>query len=207
MEVTEIRQVRGKMHLRIGSERIVLPKSLYAERPLTEGQEIDLEEYDQWLLLHQYRPALDYAVSLLAARAHATGELESKLLRAGYCPATVEMVLYKLSSNHLTNDEEFARQWVQVRAGRKLGARRIAQELRCKGVSEEEAEAALETLDPEEQLDSAVALAEKGLRKAKTGEDPRKTRQRVSAMLVRRGFSYDMVREAISLAQENLGEE
>lgn len=204
MEVSEVKRVRGRVQIQLGSERIVLPASLYRERPLEPGDEVDPEEYDQWLLLHQYRPALDYAVSLLSARAYAAGELESRLLRAGYRPATAEMVLYKLSSNGLLDDADFARQWAQARAGRKLGRTRIAQELRRKGVSQEDAEAALDALDPEEQQENAAALAGKALRRAKPGEDPRKTAQRITAMLARRGFSYDQARDAIRAAMDGL---
>lgn len=207
MEVTEVKRVRSKMHLTIGSERIVIPATLYRERPLEIGDEIDLEEYDHWLLLHQYRPALEYAVSLLAARAYATRELESKLLRLGYRPATVEMVLYKLTSNNLMDDADFARQWAQSRANRSLGRTRIAQELRRKGVSAEDAAAALDSLDPEEQQESADALVAKALRRAKAGEDPRKTAQRITAMLARRGFSYDQAREAIRRAMSDVDED
>lgn len=207
MEVTEVRRIRSKVHLFIGSEHIVLPEKLYRERPVQPGDEIDLDEFDQWLLLHQYRPALDYAVSLLSARAHSTKELEDKLTRLGYRPATVEMVLYKLSSNDLIDDADFARQWVTSRANRKLGRARIALELRRKGITGEEAEAALESLDPDDQLADAVSLVEKAIRRAKPGEDPRKTAQRLTAMLARRGFSFDQAREAIRQAMDGLEDE
>lgn len=202
MEVNEIRRVRSKVHLLIGSERIVIPARLYQERPVQVGDDIDLDEFDQWLLLHQFRPALDYAVSLLSARAHSTGELESKLLRLGYRPATVEMVLYKLSSNGLTDDADFARQWVASRANRKLGRGRIAQELRRKGISAEDAQAALDQLDEDDQLSAAVDLVRKGLQRAKPGEDPRKTANRIIAMLARRGYGYDQAKEALRQAME-----
>ena len=200
MEVNEVRRVRSKVHLLIGSERIVIPARLYQERPIQAGDDIDLDEFDQWLLLHQYRPALDYAVSLLSARAHSTRELEDKLTRLGYRPATVEMVLYKLSSNGLTDDADFARQWVASRANRKLGRSRIAQELRRKGISADDAEAALDQLDEDDQLSAAVDLVQKGLRRAKSGEDPRKTANRLIAMLARRGYSYDQAKEALRQA-------
>lgn len=145
--ITRITRQRGKMQIVISEqETIVVPLSLFRERPLTEGQPINLEEYDNWLMVRQYRHALDRAVACLAARAHSKHEIEQKLLRVGYRPCTVEMVLYKLEREHLLNDADFARQWVEARSGRKLGRSRIAQELRRKGIDADEAEEALSAI-------------------------------------------------------------
>jgi hypothetical protein len=84
MEVTQVRRVRGIWYITLGGETLRIPRSLYEERPIAEGDEIDPEEYDQWLLLRQYRPGLEYAVSLLAQRPYAEGELEARMLRLGY---------------------------------------------------------------------------------------------------------------------------
>ena len=106
--ITRITRQRGKMQIVISEqETIVVPLSLFRERPLTEGQPINLEEYDNWLMVRQYRHALDRAVACLAARAHSKHEIEQKLLRVGYRPCTVEMVLYKLEREHLLNDADF----------------------------------------------------------------------------------------------------
>lgn len=203
MEVIEsVARVRGKVYVVCQGETIVLTRQLYQERPLQPGDTLDWEEYEQWLLLHQYRPALNEAVAMLAQRPCASGEIRQKLERRGYRPQTVEMVLYKLSSNDLLDDAAFARQWASTRTNRGLGASRIAGELRRKGIAKEEAEAALASLDADAQLESAVRLAQKGLARAKAGEDARRTAQRVLAMLARRGYTYDQAREAIRLARE-----
>ena len=131
--ITRITRQRGKMQIVISEqETIVVPLSLFRERPLTEGQPINLEEYDNWLMVRQYRHALDRAVACLAARAHSKHEIEQKLLRVGYRPCTVEMVLYKLEREHLLNDADFARQWVGAQDGTQpYCARTAAQGYRC----------------------------------------------------------------------------
>lgn len=197
--IEEIRRERGRVRIRLAcAGEIVISSALFRERPLQEGEEIDPEEYENWLLMHQYRPALERAVAMLAARAHSRREIEQKLLRAGYRPQTAEMVLFKLEKEGLLDDADFARQWVEARANRRLGRQRIAQELRRKGVSAQEAEAALEEIDDEDQLASAAALVEKAAARIKPGEDPRKAAQRITGMLIRRGYSWDVAREAIS---------
>lgn len=201
--ITGIRKERGRYRITVNdSESILVPVSLLRERPLREGQTFDLEEYDQWLMVRQYRFALDRAVGYLAARDRSKREIEQKLLQAGYRPCTVEMVLYKLEREHLLNDANFARQWVEARSTHKLGKNRIAQELRRKGISAEEAEEALSAIDEEDQLTGAIALAEKAAARAKPDEDRRKTVNRIAAMLARRGYSWDIAQEAIKQAMD-----
>lgn len=205
--ITAIKKERGKYRVTINdAEDVLVPVSLMRERPLSEGQPIDLEDYDNWLMLRQYRFALDRAVGYLAARACSTREIEQKLLRAGYRPSTVEMVIYKLQRENLLDDADFARQWVESRQHHKLGRSRIAQELRRKGISQEEAEDALSVIDDEDQLSGAVALAEKAAARVKPGEDMRKAASRIAGMLARRGYSWDIAKQAIAqaLSDENV---
>jgi len=83
--ITGIRKERGRYRVTVNdSEDIIVPLSLLRERPLKEGQPIDLAEYDNWLMLRQYRHALDRAVAYLASRARSRREVEQKLQQAGY---------------------------------------------------------------------------------------------------------------------------
>lgn len=203
--ITAVQKERSKFRVTInGDTDILVPGKIFRERPLNEGEPIDLEEYDNWLMVRQYRQALDRAVAALASRAHSKHELEQKLLRAGYRPCTVEIVLYKLETEGFLDDADFARQWVEARTTRKLGTRRIAQELRHKGVSADEAEAALAQVDEEEQLAAATALVEKALARAKPGEDPRKVANRITGMLARRGYGWDIACHALEQAMTDL---
>ncbi len=199
--ITAIQKERGVYRVTINdAEDVLVPVGLMRERPLKVDQPLDLEEYDNWLMVRQYRFALDRAVGYLAARACSKHEIEQKLLRAGYRPSTVEMVLYKLERENLLDDADFARQWVEGRSNRKLGRSRIAQELRRKGVSQEEAEEALSAIDDEDQLSGAIALAEKAAARIKPDEDPRKAANRIAGMLARRGYTWDIAREAVQQA-------
>ena len=206
VEVLEVEKMRGG-RVRVvldNGDRYVLLRSALLDRPLQAGQEVDPAEFSHWVTLRQYRPALDRAVALLAARACSRGEIEQKLRRAGYCPEAVEMVITKLDINDLLDDQAFADQWAASRASQKYGPRRIAQELKMKGVSAEETQSALDSLSDEDQLSAAVRLAEKALSRSRTGEDPRKARQRALGMIVRRGYDWDIARQAVDRV---LGEE
>ena len=198
--IASLRKERGKMRVTLESgQELQVPLSLFHERPLAPGQALDLEAYDQWLLLRQYRHALDRAVGYLAARARSRRELESRLLRCGYRPATVEMVLYKLQRENLLDDADFARQWVEARSGRTLGKRRIAQELQRKGVSRAQTEAALSAVDEEAEAEACRRAAEK-LASRYGREEPRRAVQKLTQALVRRGFGWDESRRAAEQA-------
>lgn len=199
--ITAIKKERGRYRVTVNEcDDVMVPVSLMRERPLKEGQPLELEEYDNWLMVRQYRFALDRAVGYLAARARSKREIEQKLLQAGYRPCTVEMVIYKLERENILDDADFARQWVESRATHKLGRSRIAQELRRKGISQEEAEEALSVIEDDDQLAGAITLAEKAAARIKPGEDMRKAANRIAGMLARRGYSWDIAKEAIRQA-------
>ena len=67
--ITAIKKERGRYRVTINdSEDIIVPLSLLRERPLKEGQPINLEEYDNWLMVRQYRQALAAPVPENAGR-------------------------------------------------------------------------------------------------------------------------------------------
>ncbi len=203
--VAEVEKIRSRYRVRLDDGTTYwLTRSVYSERPLSVGDEVESEEYANWVLLHQYRSALDKAVSMLAARACSKGEISQKLSRSGYSEETIEMVLFKLEKHDLLDDEAFAAQWANYRAGQKYGPRRIAQELKAKGLSSEDTENALEELDEDTQLEQAVILARKGFARAREGEDPRKTLQRVISSIVRRGYDWDVARQACDEALKEM---
>ena len=201
--VTDVTKVRSKYRITLDDRDVVwMTGALYAQRSVQAGEHVDPEEFDQWIMLRQYRAALEHAVELLAARDRSTKEISDSLLRIGYRPCTVEMVLCKLDQQHLLNDRQFALQWTQSRAERQLGKRRIAQELRMKGISQELIASALEELDEQTQEESALLQAAKALKRSKPGEDPRKARDRAIAALLRRGYDWSQAKKAVELAAE-----
>lgn len=154
-------------------------------------------------LLIQYRRALDRAVALLARRAHSEGEIRMRLEKAQFDHEVIELVVFKLQKEHLLDDREFARQWVDSRV-KKYGTARIRQELRLKNVDRNIAEEALSAASEEEQLECATAFARKKLHSSMhDSSDRRKTFRSITSALVRRGYSWDVARKAFELAGGN----
>ncbi len=146
--------------------------------------------------------ALERAIRALAARAHSEHEIVEKLTRAGYDERIIAETMHTLSKHELVNDASFARQWAGARARRGMGPFRIAQELRHKGISREDADNALAQLDEDIALEQATALALKHLQK---GDD--RAKRRAYEALIRRGHSYDTARAALAEAERQLEEE
>ncbi len=185
------------------TERLWFSRDAWIERSYAEGESLSLEELKQWLLPRQYPEALNAAVRLLAVRSRSTKEISTRLEERGYMDDTVEMVLYKLETNDLLNDERFAAEWARDRAARKLGKRRIIAELREKGVSPEIAERTVNNLDTEEYDSAGAALALKLLSRY-ADREAKDTINKVMAAMARRGYGYDEAREAVSEALRRL---
>ena len=173
---------------------------LQEHEPFAVGLEVDTEALRQWLLVRQYPMALNDAVTLLAQRAQASGEIRQKLRRKLYMEDTIEMVLYKLEKERLMDDEAFARDWAASRARCQVGRSRILRELRMKGIPQELAQHALDELDEDEGDQAAIALAAKLLRRYSGESDERKAMQKLLAAMARRGYGYEESKRAIEAA-------
>lgn len=196
--IEKVEKTRGKTRVTFNDgHEYLLSGPVSAERSFSPGDTVDREEFEKWLLLRQYRPALAKAVELLAMRAYSENEIRTRLHRSGYMTETINMVILKLRKEGFLNDAEFAKQFAASRSER-LGSFRIRQDLLRRGVNSETVEETLAAVDPDIQLASACHLVVKALRSGKSGEDPRKTKQRLFAMLTRKGYSYEISREAIS---------
>ena len=108
--------------------------------------------------------ALDRAFRSLAARAHTEKEIVDKLSRAGYSERAVAYVMETLAKYKLIDDASYAESWVLTRAKRGVGPYRLRQELRRKGVSSEDAQAAIDSLDEDDSLEAAASFAAKRLK-------------------------------------------
>ncbi|MGL6236473.1 MAG: regulatory protein RecX [Segniliparus sp.] len=135
--------------------------------------------------------ARDVCLRLLAARARSRAELERKLADKGYDEAVRTEVLDRLVAVGLLNDQQFAHDWVRQQHSRsgKVGAA-LAHGLRAHGVAEEDAQAAMEQLDPEQREGRARELVQRKLGRSSDSVDPSDQRLvgRLVGMLARRGY-------------------
>lgn len=145
------------------------------------------------------------ALKLLERTRRTRSDLEKRLKAKGYAALTVQPVLDRLAEVGLIDDTEYARAWLAGRWGRKpSGWRRLQQELRSKGISDDDVERAREVLTERgsapDEVESALKVVTQA-RKRLSRFDEQKQRQRLYALLARRGFSADVIRRALELRE------
>lgn len=199
--VLEIKPYGKKLQvlLESGNKYIVRKKDVH-DFPLYENTLINENDFCSFILKRQYRDALNDAVAMLAGRACSKKEIRDRLIRRKYMEETADLVIRKLEYENLIDDHEFCVQWIQYRMNHHYGARRIIQELKLKGIPEDIATQILNQYDQDEIFEKALYIVNKELAKSKTETDPRKSRQRIYQLLVRRGFSYDTAKHACDRA-------
>jgi regulatory protein len=142
--------------------------------------------------------AREYAFLLLKYRLRSKSELAARLKNKKFSDKTVEATLRFLEDKKFIDDEDFTRLWIASRLKKPLGMRRIARELRLKGISgstlEKHAAALTETYSEEKAVDEIIIRR----MAAHKNEDPQKAKRRLYAYLLRRGFSPDIVTDALA---------
>lgn len=146
--------------------------------------------------------AREICLRLLSASPRTRAQLAEALQRKHIPDDVAERVLGRFTDVGLIDDEAFAQAWVQSRhAGRGLGKQALAAELRRRGVANETVNDAVETLDPDQEEQTARALVARKLPSTR-GADPAKRMRRLVGMLARRGYSpalaYRVVKEALA---------
>jgi len=89
----------------------------------------------------------DYAVSYLAKKDYASGELRKMLRRESNDEEIIESVMDKLLSHHYVDDSRLIEKELQKQVNKLHGPTRIKQELRQKGLDTLLIEQAIEDLD------------------------------------------------------------
>jgi regulatory protein len=138
----------------------------------------------------------------LTGQARTRRELADKLAKREVPDDVATELLDRFTDVGLIDDAAFASAWVESRhRSRGLAPRALAQELRRKGVDDEEAKAALEQIDEDDQRAAARALVDRKMRSMR-GLEPQVATRRLAGMLARKGYgaglAFSVVREALA---------
>ena len=150
-------------------------------------------------------PCREAALKLLDRTRRTRRDLERRLKEKDFDAATIAATLDRLAEVGLVDDVEYARAWLAGRWGRRpSGWRRLQQELRGKGVSQEDAEKARELLSERgsapDEVESAAKLVAQA-RKRYSKLEPHVQRQRLYALLARRGYDSGVIRRALEIEE------
>ena len=195
--ITDIRENRGMVEIVAdGCAALRVRKAHFDKCPLNPGEDVDLEQYADRLAAIQFADGYEAALSSLDFCARSAKEIGNALRRKGYVEPCVEAVVARLTENRLIDDARYAQRMAEVQVNKPVGVYAFKRKLRSKGISDEDAESALEAFDEEQQLAAALAAAQK-LYKKYADLPAREGRAKLSQALARRGFSWDAIESAV----------
>jgi SOS response regulatory protein OraA/RecX len=154
-------------------------------------------------MTEEEKRAYSHSLYLLDERSYSVARMREKLA-AKYAPATVEMVLGRLTDEGYLNDEKYARHTAEYMAEvKRFGLYRIKQELVAKGISKELAAACLESLQTYEVDAIKERIRKKYISNIGTPAGERK----IQAAMARYGFKLsDIIKALGELREENAAE-
>jgi len=141
------------------------------------------------------------ALRMLERRRRTRFDLERRLRDKDCDPALIAVVLDRLATVGLVDDVEYARAFLNERWGRRAaGWRRIVGELRKRGIAPDDIETARAKFEADRGAADEVTAARRAIVQAErryASLEPRVRRQRLYALLVRRGFDGDVIQQAL----------
>lgn len=192
----------------------LLSADLVVRERLKAGLALRDEEHWQDLLAAQAAlEARQRLINLLSTRRKTRREAEAYLQRLGFPEAAVEQALEAAAHLGYLDDTAYAGAYVRTKdRTQKEGPRSIAAGLGRRGVDRDIIDEAIAPIEPDEiQKPKALELARKRwathtTAKPSRQDSPREAKQKLSAFLLRRGFTpdvvYSVVREVTGELQE-----
>lgn len=202
MKILEMTPGKGKLFeitLEDG-QKLWLHADLVQSEFLHTGDDLDEERIADLKRQAAEHRAYEYGLYLLEKRGYSYRELYDKLMTAPHAQEdAVLAALEKLMRYGFLNDalyaEQLARHFVE---GKKFGLRRAEYEMRHRGLSQEDIDDALAAYDDAEQISAQLLeILQKKYARYLTDPDDRKSTEKVTAALVRRGYTYQQIRYAI----------
>ena len=148
--------------------------------------------------------AKDAALRILSRGPRTEREVVDRLIERGYVPDAVDGAVVRLRRVSLLDDRAFLRAFVRTELARRpQGKRLLESKLRRRGVpppilAEMEALLRLDSDLAERELGSEegrAAAAALQIKRRLTGRAPEERRRRMQAALLRRGFTWDTIRD------------
>lgn len=163
---------------------------------LHAGRHLDVDEQIEIMAAERKRAARAKALDYLSYKPRTAAEVRRKLARSGFDEVVADDAVARMRDLGYVDDAGYAHDYARERFRHKgHGPRRIAYDLRRRGVARHHIETALDDLRQEvDLLQSARELARKRWKRLAREDDPYKRRRKLSGYLRRRGYSFDVIR-------------
>ena len=177
----------------------VLYKGDFNKYHISEGEEIPEEDYDE--IMHRILPkrALDRSYKLLLSRDYTERQLKEKLFSDDYPENIIDDTIQLLKEQKYIDDRRYTENYIFWQS-KKKSRRRLMADLKQKGIKEEDASAVYEMLLEQNDIDDEEVLIRNFLDKKKIvpGELSYEEKEKITTMLLRKGFSFDAVKHILN---------
>ncbi|HZT41046.1 MAG TPA: regulatory protein RecX [Chthonomonadaceae bacterium] len=148
------------------------------------------------------------ALRFMGYTARSRAEVERRLTRAEFPPEVVTAVLDELEERGWLDDAQLAQAWVADRADRKkYGRRRLAAELKRKGVDKETLQEAVGAIADADEMERALAAARMKwhpeVLETADSSALQAEKRRLAEFLQRRGFSWEIITQVLAQLMAN----
>ncbi len=194
MIITHSKGRGKKIHLLIDDEyQITTDIDFWAENFIKDGTEIDDDEWQELVDKINYKKAVNKCFDLLSRRDHSVKELKTKLLRTVDEDNAQRAIDRMLELGYL-DDEKYAQNLLKhLIEDKKMSRAFIKQEMFKRGVSSDIVSNLLEDIE----IDNVSSVVDLILTKYSTKINQENGVEKVIAALMRKGFSYSDIKEAI----------
>lgn len=195
--VSGIREVRGLVEISLdGVVWLRICKQHFHEHALSEGEFIDPQAYVDSIASIQINDCYEAALNILDRAACTAGNMQSKLIRAGYVHVAAEATVARLQENHLIDDRSYAERIIQSQQAKSMGAYALRRKLQAKQLNEADIDAAMEAITDEQQKAACLAVATK-LHEKYADLPAHEAKAKLSQALSRRGFGWETIRTVV----------
>lgn len=156
-----------------------------------------------------YENATDAAVAYISIKRRTCNEVREKLRELGFNLQQTEETIEILKDSLLLDDNEYITDYISsCRATRPMSKRAIKAKLLRHKLPKELVEAEFESMDDEQEYESARVEAYNFLSNALAKpHDAKKLREKLYRRLAGKGYTYDVIKTAMQSAYDSLGED
>ena len=148
----------------------------------------------------EYQQAMNTAVRMLTRRDHTRYEIRQKLKQRGFSSGAIRVAIEECERLNYIDDDKTARIYIGQLVRRGFGFRRIAIELKKKGLQGQHIEDILQQQQVEiDEREIARRVLQKKLKSFEREADPKKIRDKLYRFLVYRGFNRSIISELIKV--------
>ena len=199
MRITDVRMTkRGRVALYVEGEFLLsMHPEVFAVSGLSVGSEVDTESLETLSAEAELKKAKEKALNLLSYKEYTTKQLTDRLKRHTD-EESAEQAVARMEELGLLDDDDYAERFARDLSERKkFGILRIRQEMRQRGLTNEQIEYATSLLrsDPEEKMREIIA------RKYPLAYEDEKVRRRAFSALMRMGYPAAEVRRVLTVSE------